>query len=198
MKIEIRSDSVIVSGYVNAVERESRLIPSPKGRFREKVAARTFEKALLNQENVELRFNHNPNRRLGSLKDGNLELHEDVIGLHATATVTDKEVIEKARKGEIRGWSFGFIDKKSTWEDQTDGIQLRTLEELELIEVSILDKTPAYIATSIEARGEEDVLTESRHLEDKVSIEDFTENRSEVDYSAYEKQIELLKTKGGN
>ena len=33
---------------------------------------------------------------------------------------------------------------------------------MELREVSILDKTPAYIATSIETRGEEDLLIEYR------------------------------------
>ena len=47
MKIEIRSDSATVDGYVNAVERESRLIMDVQGNFREKVKVGTFEKALI-------------------------------------------------------------------------------------------------------------------------------------------------------
>ena len=46
------------------------------------------------------------------LKSGNLELYEDNIGLRAIATVTDEQVIEKARNKELRGWSFGFVSEK--------------------------------------------------------------------------------------
>ena len=36
------------------------------------------------------------------------------------------------------------------------------MDELELREVSILDKTPAYIATSIETRDDDEILVEFR------------------------------------
>lgn len=45
------------------------------------------------------------------------------------------------------------------------------MDELELREVSILDKTPAYIATSIETRDDDEILVEFRAdqpLEDGV------------------------------
>lgn len=202
MRIEIRGNQVLLDGYVNAVDRESRILPSPRGRFKEKIMPKTFEKALMKNDSVELRFNHDANRKLGSTKEGNLELREDNIGLRAIATVSDEEVIEKAKKGELRGWSFGFIDNKPNWEDGEDGIQRRVLEDIDLLEVSILDKTPAYIATSIEARGEETCISEHRSDDFKAKIEDLSpidetnENRS-VDYSLYEKQIEILKMKGG-
>jgi uncharacterized protein len=202
MRIEIRGNQVLLDGYVNAVDRESRVLPSPKGRFIEKIKPKTFERALQRADDVELRFNHDKNRKLGSIKEGNLQLYEDNIGLRAIATVSDEEVINKAKKGELRGWSFGFIDNKPHWEDGPDGIQRRILEDIDLLEVSVLDKTPAYIATSIEARGEEEVISENRNNEFKAEIEDLSqkeevpENR-EVDYSLYEKEIELLKMKGG-
>lgn len=202
MRIEIRGNQVIIDGYVNAVERESRVLPSPRGRFIEKIRAKTFERALQRANDVELRFNHDPNRKLGALSDGNLELFEDNIGLRAVATVTDDEVINKAKNGELRGWSFGFIDNKPIWEDGADGIQRRTLEDIELLEVSILDKTPAYIATSIEARGEEETVTENRAYENKAIVENLSteeeKRENPVDYSVFEKEIELLKLKGGN
>lgn len=63
-------------------------------------------------------LNHDNSRELGSTRDGNLELHEDNIGLRAIATITDADVIEKARKGELRGWSFGFFANSDEWEER--------------------------------------------------------------------------------
>jgi HK97 family phage prohead protease len=156
------------------VGRESRVLPSSRGPFREQIVPKTFERALLKTDDVDLRFNHDENRRLGSTKAGNLQLYEDNIGLRAIATVTDEEVMEKAKAGKLTGWSFGFIDKKPNWQDGADGVQRRFLEDIELLEVSILDKTPAYIATSIEARGEENVITENRSDEFRAEIEDLS------------------------
>ena len=45
MRIEIRNDSVILDGYVNAVERESKPIPSVKGSFIEKIQQEPFKEA---------------------------------------------------------------------------------------------------------------------------------------------------------
>lgn len=198
MRIEIRGNQVLIDGYVNAVGRESRILPSPRGRFKEQIVPKTFEKALRKANDVELRFNHDKNRKLGSIKEGNLQLYEDDIGLRAITTVYDDEVIQKAKNGELRGWSFSFIDNKPNWQDGEDGIQKRYLEDIDLLEVSILDKTPAYIATSIEARGEEQVISENRNADFKAVIEDLTkEEKREHDYSLIEKEIELLKLKGG-
>ena len=172
MRIELRSDSVILDGYVNVTQRESRILPSPKGRFVEEIMPRTFERALQKSNSVDLLFNHDRNRKLGSTQEGNLQLREDNVGLRATATVYDSEVMEKARKGELRGWSFGFSAVKDSWKTREDGMQKRILEEINLYEVSVLDKAPAYIATSIEARGEEEVLNERRTEEFEAKIED--------------------------
>lgn len=202
LRIEIRGKQVLLDGYVNAVDRESRILPSPKGRFKEKIKPKTFEKALQKAESVDLLFNHDKNHKLGSTSQGNLELREDNIGLRAIATVTDEKVIEKAKNGELRGWSFGFIDNKPNWQDGEDGIQRRFLEDIDLLEVSILDKTPAYIATSIEARGEETCISEQRNEEFTAKVDDNSDKdeekrEEEVNYSLYEKQIEILKLKGG-
>ena len=218
MRIELRSDSVVLSGYVNVTQRESRILPSPRGRFVEEIMPRTFERALQKNDSVDLLFNHDRSRKLGSTKEGNLELREDNVGLRAIATVTDETVMDKARKGELRGWSFGFGVLKDEWKTREDGMQKRTVEELELYEVSVLDKTPAYIATSIEARGEEEsTLTEMRSEDSETEIEDNSsktedktekatetkeeENREKPD-SFYFENLEyektLLQLKGGN
>lgn len=182
MKIEVRGNQVILDGYVNVVDRESRMLPSPRGYFKERIVPKTFEKALKKAKNVDLLFNHDKNRNLGSIENGNLELYEDNIGLRAIATVTDEQVIKKARNQELRGWSFGFVSEKDSWEEGESGVQKRSIEELELLEVSILDMTPAYVATSIETRGENTAMIEMRSEEAaiKTVVEDETEERSNL------------------
>lgn len=162
MRIEIRSDSVEIDGYVNAVARDSRPIRDKKSgtRFIEQIVPKVFTRALERADEVKLLLNHEKDRVLGSSKD-NLELHEDAIGLRAHAIVTDPEVIEKARKRELRGWSFGFIPKDVSVEDAGNGIERRFVEDMDLIEVSIVDnrKLPVYEGTSIEARAEDENAT---------------------------------------
>lgn len=187
MKIEIRGETALIEGYVNAVERESRPIPSIQGTYTEKVAQGTFQRALNSGKPVELRFNHE--KVLGSTADGTLELREDAIGLHAKALVTDPGVIEKAKRNELRGWSFGFRDNSPKIEDSK-----RVLTNIELREVSILTKTPAYIATSIEMRDEEEVTFESRGVEDVAEVTEIEQREeTKVDLSNYEKQLQILK-----
>lgn len=212
LKIEVRNNEVKIDGYVNVVERESRVLPSVKGKFIEKIKVKTFEKALSKADDVKILFNHNEQRELGSIKQGNLELFEDTIGLRAIATITDEEVVQKALNHELRGWSFGFISNKDSWSDGENGIQLRVLEDIDLLEVSILDCAPAYTATSIEVRGENEVITEQRSGDFEAEITDlststYEENNDNADipndneeirvfdYSLFEKQIEILKLK---
>lgn len=199
MRIEIRNDSVILDGYVNVVKRDSRPIPSVRGNFIEQIEPRAFEKALERAENVDLLLNHDKNKHLGSTKEGNVQLFEDNIGLRAIATVTDKDVIEKAENKQLRGWSFGFFANKDRWEDATESVQRRFVEDLDLFEVSIIDNTkrPAYIATSIEQREDQEIVRENRATDFKaVTVDESTketEKREEpIDYSKYENIIKSL------
>lgn len=193
MRVEIRSDSVLIDGYVNAVGRDSKPIPCINGKFIEQIEPRAFDKALNKTDNVNLLLNHDESRKIGSIKDGNLELFEDNIGLRAICTITDKEVIEKARRGELRGWSFGFAVDKDRWEDTNKGYQRRYVEDLDLFEVSILDnrKNPAYAGTSIEMREDKEVITESRRCEDIQIIVHSIDKK--VNYSKYYEEVSALK-----
>lgn len=201
MRIEVRNDSVILDGYVNAVLRDSRPIPSNRGPFIEQIEPRAFERALERADNVDLLLNHN--KKLGSTKEGNLQLFEDNIGLRVICTVTDTDVIKKAKNGQLRGWSFGFYTIKDRWEDTDKETQRRFVEDLDIFEVSIIDntKTPAYVATSIEQRDDKEVITENRSNDFRAVIIDESikeskkEEREVIDYSFYEKEIELLKLK---
>ena len=128
MRVEIRADkkSVRVSGYVNVVGRDSRILRDAAGGFIEQISPGAFERALQSGKPVELRFNH---RR--TLEAPDLQLTEDQIGLRAQATVMDPEVIEAAEKKELRGWSFGFVKQKDHWKTDENGTRRRFVDDLE-------------------------------------------------------------------
>jgi len=166
MKVEVRADGVLVDGYVNAVGRDSRVIPDRRGAFVEQIVPGAFARALGKGNPVELKLNHE--RALGSTATGEVELFEDNIGLRAIAKITDAEVIEKARAKKLRGWSFGFRRPVDEWEERAGAPPRRYLKDFDLSEVTIVDdrKLPAYPATSIELRGGDDALTEYRASDD--------------------------------
>lgn len=157
MKINIREDSVEIEGYVNAIERYSKPLLSRIGRFIERICKGAFAKAIKRNNDIHVLLNHDWDRDLGSTKQGNLKLQEDNIGLKANVTIYDKEVIDKARNGELVGWSFGFSDREvENSIDNSTGMPTRAVRDLDLYEVSILDKRkiPAYDGTLICARAE--------------------------------------------
>lgn len=155
MEIRVKEDSVEIEGYVNAIERNSKPLMSRVGQFIERICKGAFNSALKRNDDVHILLNHDWNRDLGSTKVGNLELEEDNIGLKARAIITDKDVIEKARNNDLVGWSFGFTDR-DVENGVEKGLPLREVKDLDLYEVSILDrtKTPAYDGTLVMARDE--------------------------------------------
>lgn len=165
----MRNDGKLeVSGYVNAIDRYSKELYGSKGKFIEKVAPTVFQRALEKASNVDMLLNHDVRRKLASIEDGTLELKEDNIGLHAKAVISDAEVIGEARCGNLKGWSFGFRVLEDSWEDSS-GVAKRTLEDIDLMEVSLLTIEPAYIATSVQVRSED---VEQRCIRDKPDVED--------------------------
>lgn len=196
MRIEIRNDSVILDGYVNAVDRESKPIPSVKGRFIEKIRPGAFKRSLEKRDDVDLLLNHDKNRKLGSISQGNLELFEDNIGLRAICTITDPEVINKAKNKQLRGWSFGFYVEDDKWEAAEDGYERRIVKELDLFEVTIVDDTrnPAYSATSIEMRDDKEIVTENRVVGFRaITVDESVTKVQTIDYSKYENELNSLK-----
>jgi phage head maturation protease len=113
MSVEIRSDAVLLEGYVNAVGRDSRILTDRTGKkFVEQIVPGTFQRALEKGNNVEIDLNHN--RVLGSRETGEVELYEDAIGLRAKALISDPEVRSLARNNRLTGWSCEFITKYQT------------------------------------------------------------------------------------
>lgn len=207
MQINIREDSVELEGYVNAVERNSKPLMSRMGKFIERIKAGAFARALKRNDDVHVLLNHDWQRDLGSTKQGNLELAEDNIGLRAKCTITDKEVMDMAKRGDLVGWSFGFYDR-DVKNGVENGMLTREVNDLDLEEVSILDrsKVPAYDGTLIMARSDDsedrifvsdvfdanDVSRETPETrEDKA--DDVSHETKQIDYSKYKAMIAEMK-----
>ncbi len=200
MEVNIRADHVEIEGYVNAVERNSKPLNSRLGRFVERIDKGAFNDAIQRNSDIHVLLNHDWTRDLGSTAKGNLELEEDNIGLHARAEIYDKDVIEKARKHQLVGWSFGFTDKDvEEATDEETKLPLRKVRGLNLYEVSILDnsRTPAYVGTSINARNRQ-VNFLGADMIDKVNVRELEAPKEEPKEIDYSKADELLsQIKGG-
>jgi len=194
MRIEVRADSVLIEGYVNAVARDSRPIRDKKSgrRFVEQIVPGVFKRAISRNE-VNLLLNHDSTRVLGSTKT-NLQLTEDSIGLKARAEIADPEVIQKAREKKLRGWSFGFYERDASEEDLPNGLQRRYVEDMVLEEVSIIDerKIPVYEGTSIETRAEGEEMLIPEPLEVRADYIEIEEEKPSVDLSKYQNRIKEL------
>ena len=199
MRIELRQDKVLIDGYVNAVARDSRPIPDTNGgRFVEQIMpgafARALERAKASNRAIDLLLDHEENRKLGDT-NSNMTLVEDNIGLRAICEITDAEVMQKAREGKLRGWSFGFMNARAQEEDAANGLKRRFVEDLDLKEVSLIDdrKTPCYAGTSVNMRADDtEEKVEMRSLEIKEAT--FTDN-SEADKRAVEAEWEQYRAR---
>ena len=194
MRINIRNDSVEIEGYVNSCERLSKPLNSRIGKFRERIKAGAFRRAIERNDDIHILLNHDVNRDLGSTKQGNLELHEDNIGLRAKANITDADVIEKAKHGDLVGWSFGFSDRDVDTHDE-NGMMTRDVKDLDLYEVSILDrsKVPAYDGTLIQARdanGAETHINAGEALTDDPEVTEVTEESDHTEEESVQKRDE--------
>lgn len=184
MDTRIDSEGVTVRGYVNAVERDSLPLHWRKtGKtYVERVKAGTFAKAIEKAKSIPLRFNHGWDPQvpgdIAATGAGTLTLKEDNVGLWAEAKITEPHVVERAKKGALTGWSFLFRCPAGgdVWTQGEGGtMPRRELEDIELLEVSVLDRKPAYPANSlrVEPRSEgaqdEDEL-EARSLWDELNI----------------------------
>lgn len=107
---------------------------------------------------VKLIYAHENNALLARASAGNLTTQVDDTGLFFSADLADttlaNDVYEDINVGNLKGMSFGFTipDGGDTWERQTDGTLLHTVNQVgEVLELTIT-AYPAYQATSVELK----------------------------------------------
>ena len=192
MKVEVRADGVHISGYVNATEKKSRPVVTPRGKVVEVVERRAFEQALERAGNISVTVDHDSGNTYANTNDGTLNLYEDEIGLHADVTITDPELIEQAKKGKIKGWSFGMYNVIDEMEERADDYPIRHIRGMDLDHLTLVVKqTPVYAATSVEVRAGVDVDIESRSTETevKVTVETPSKEKETPNNSRYENRL---------
>ena len=123
------------------------------GGFREIIAPGAF--AGHEAMDVRALFNHSPDMVLGRNKAGTLRLSEDATGLRVEIDPPDtsyaNDLLVSMRGGDIDQMSVGFRTINDKWET-VDGEDIRTLEKVELFDVSPV-VFPAYEDTDVAVRS---------------------------------------------
>ena len=173
MNIEIRADGAHISGYVNVTEKKSRPVITPHGKVVEEIEPRAFQAAIDRAGDISVTVDHDNTHIYASTQEKTLTLYEDDIGLHADVLITDETIIDLAKKGKIRGWSFGMYNVQDEMvEPRADGeLPLRKIKALDLDHVTlVVNKRPCYSATSVEVRADAEIELETRTIEQTPQI----------------------------
>lgn len=144
-----------IEGLVNGTETWSHVLGNKK-KFIEKINKGVFFRALSKGGRFDFLAEHDRNLLLATTDNGSLELWEDEEGLKMRANIVPtsygKDIYTLIRSRVINNMSFGFRVIKDSWKKGLEGIHERTIEELELIEVSAV-RNPAYPCSAISARN---------------------------------------------
>ena len=140
-KIEVRQQENEPTKIVGTVVRFNELsLPiGYGGQFREKIEVGAFAKSI-ESRNVKALWNHDTSKPLGNLRSGTLKLWESKEGLEVEVIPPDNtwgnDAIESLKRGDVEGYSFGFICTKDEWKEESDKTIIRTIKEAELFEIS--------------------------------------------------------------
>lgn len=188
MVVELRSDSVHISGYVNVTGRESRPVITPRGKVNEMIERRAFEKSLARNDKIDMLIDHDPDRKVASTTDGTLTVIEDEVGLRAESVVTDEETMKAAKEKRIKGWSFNMRHVSDEVEERADKLPLRRIKDFDMSEITlVINKRPVYNGTSVEVRADDN---EGEEVEYRAVCD--VQIKKQVNNSEYEKRLKAL------
>ena len=195
-KLDVNFDgSLTVSGYVNRTGQYSEILGVTK-RFKEKISKGAFSRAIKNADkDIDFLAEHDSKKILASTRNGSLQLREDEQGLFMTATIAPtswgKDAYTLVESRIYQNMSFGFRTIKDSWRTIENGLYERTIEELELFEVSVV-KNPAYSQSTIAARSIE-IVEEPEILEVEEKEEIQEEVKENLDLQIRKVQIQITK-----
>ena len=147
---EIRATGRRLVGYAAVFN-----VPAQIGGFAETIKPGAFRAALAGGVDVRALVDHNDNALLGRTRSGTLRLKEDSRGLafelDVPNTTLGNDTLAMAERGDLSGCSFGFTVPAGgdAWPTRAT----RELRSVNLLEISILHRLPAYDATTVAARA---------------------------------------------
>lgn len=137
----------VLVGYASVFNKLSQNL----GGFVERVDAGTFDKTLQDGGPVVARFNHDDNFLLGTTEAETLRLSVDGTGLRYEVELPDttagRDVAALAKRGDLSKSSFAFRTIRDEWGFTEDDFPLRTLKEVQLVDVAPV-VNPAYRDTT--------------------------------------------------
>ena len=196
MRAELRADGLHISGYVNVPGRESRPVLTPRGKVIEIIEQRAFARAIERAGGINMLLDHDKTKILASTEDGTLAVREDEVGLRAESVVTDETVINGAKAGRLKGWSFNMKNVKDSIEERTEGLPIRHVKDFDMDEITlVMNKIPVYSSTSIEVRSntEEEVETRAICLEAEFCEVKQEQEVPKFDNTAFKDRLQALK-----
>ncbi len=154
-EIEVRSHNgrPVIAGYAAVFGAISKpMVKGGRGRFVETVETRAFNKTLGDgAADVIGTVNHDPTQLLGRVGAGTLRVATDTRGLHYEIDPPDttyaRDLQESLERRDAVHSSFGFRTpsrNSEAWSYTPDGMALRSLQEVQLIDVAPLTIPPAY------------------------------------------------------
>jgi HK97 family phage prohead protease len=207
--IETRDDgSQVISGMAAVFHRSD----DPGTEFQlmdgvvERVAPSAFTSSLERGDDVRGLVNHDPNIVLGRTKSGTMTLSQTKRGLRYEIPYDEhdpdhRSIKRKLEKGDISGSSFGFRVTGETWEERDDGMDVRTITDVELLDVSPVTY-PAYKSTSSGVRSDdlaevrsarENWRSESSETPQEPTGDEIAELRAQVEFLQI--QVETLEAR---
>jgi HK97 family phage prohead protease len=156
-KLEVRAKAdgkpTTIRGYAAKFDSLS----EPMFGFREQIAAGAFADVL--EDDVRALFNHDPNHILGRSTAGTLRISQDDTGLFYEVDLPDtqsaRDLMTSIERGDVSQSSFAFriAPNGDTWDENEDGIIIRTITKFgRLYDVSPVTY-PAYPDATVGMRG---------------------------------------------
>ena len=130
------------------------------GGFKERIHPQAFNRSLGSGFDVRALVNHDTTLVLGRRSNKTLQLTVDTKGLKVSIvppkTSYANDLLELVSRGDVSQMSFGFIIAPGgeAWSSE-DGLKVRTVTDLDLLEVSVVS-IPAYSDTTVALRNLQD------------------------------------------
>jgi HK97 family phage prohead protease len=154
-----------LQGYAALFNKPTEIMPG----FFERIAPGAFARALKEKQDVRALVDHENSKVLGRTTAGTLDLSENRKGLKTLISPPDtqvgRDIVISVERGDVDQMSFAFRAVKETWEDHKDGSSTRTLEDVDLFDVSIVTFA-AYPDTTIAVRAYEERKAKLGHRSD--------------------------------
>jgi HK97 family phage prohead protease len=167
LRVQQSGDGNTLTGYIAVFGSPS----EPMYGYTEVLQAGCFASTLAGTNEVVALINHDNNAPVGRRSTGTLQLSEDETGLKFSIdlpnTTRANDLKESIKHLDVSGCSFGFICRKDQYLENEDGSVLRTIIDLDLLEVSVGVTFPAYTDTTSQLRS----LPESMPVEIRARVE---------------------------